>query len=555
MSSRPENSTSSLFERNAKRGVALTKRARSQEAIERESKKARADPAQVFGDHKDKKKRNRRKKRKVSVVGGDTSREELPDLNPDADDEETPGPSSPLVLGPSGPESAEVGAVMDTATERPEFVQGSSSSSGTMPSLPTSPMPTSEVKQGEHPIKQVEANNESQLSEALATSKETLRKHDSFLTAIIPSLTCQICLDLMHAPFSLSPCGHVSCHSCLVSWFTAPPAGDGPARNPLYHKKTCPQCRALVKEPPGVAWNVKDMVAALVRSGLPHDFPLPEPGPPSAEDEDPWAGIFPKPFVPVPHAARPFGEPMEQFGLLDEEDGCYRCLDCMHEIVQGECVSCERIYPGFADIGAHILDDTDDDDEHADNVGFLRNLGRELARFAAFSSDEEDAFYDAGSDDGYGGSFIDDGEGHAEVIEISSDEDEEGEARPEGARRGRRGAPIILSDEEEEDEPPQASIEVIASDEDEDEPREYSDAPEYEDDGAIPGPPRHLRHLLEEHEDDSLDVDEDEEDEGHVPHHLADRPQLFRYDALDEEDSGDNGDNGDHTPSESEGEW
>jgi len=92
---------------------------------------------------------------------------------------------------------------------------------------------------------------------------------------------------------------------------------------------------------------------------------------------DPWKNIFPNeggagrrrfPWffpgadidddddIPIADIA-PRGEDV---GMLDLEDGgIYRCLDCMHEIWDGICTSCGRVYPGHRP----DVDDGHDDDE------------------------------------------------------------------------------------------------------------------------------------------------------------------------------------------------
>jgi hypothetical protein len=45
-------------------------------------------------------------------------------------------------------------------------------------------------------------------------------------------------------------------------------------------------------------------------------------------------------------------------GMYDAEDGgIYRCLDCMHEIWDGVCSSCGRVYSGHEDYGDNVSDE------------------------------------------------------------------------------------------------------------------------------------------------------------------------------------------------------
>ena len=134
-------------------------------------------------------------------------------------------------------------------------------------------------------------SSKSAATSTTSMSDAALAAHRSLLSTLLPSLTCQVCLLLMDHPYALAPCGHVVCHSCLVSWFTAepgrpdlaapapipvpapvnvpiavppnaprlppaplrylgapppPPAGH----NHLHKRKTCPHCRAVGRTRP-----------------------------------------------------------------------------------------------------------------------------------------------------------------------------------------------------------------------------------------------------------------------------------------------------------------
>jgi hypothetical protein len=125
-------------------------------------------------------------------------------------------------------------------------------------------------------------------------------------------------------------------------------------------------------------WGVKSIVNNFSKSGLLQGTFLPadESGPNANENADPWDGIFRK-IGQFGH-----GFDVERLGMLDdgigagflddEDGGVYRCYDCMHEIWDGICSSCGRVY--------HNIDEEDEDFD----------LGHELG------SDDEDDFDDDG---------------------------------------------------------------------------------------------------------------------------------------------------------------
>lgn len=204
------------------------------------------------------------------------------------------------------------------------------------------------------PDQVVPEDNISRLTKELSEKGELLAAHQSVLNNISQALTCQICLDVMYKPYALAPCGHVACYDCLVQWFNAPPADNRPAVPAIVRKKTCPHCRAIVRDRPAEIWTIKNLAQLIGKSGLvnlpPHLEAQANVDRPA--DADPWDGIFRKSvhgFLPWLLADDADAEPRrgEDVGMLDLEDGgIYRCLDCMHEIWDGVCTSCGRRYPG-----------------------------------------------------------------------------------------------------------------------------------------------------------------------------------------------------------------
>lgn len=326
----------------------------------------------------------------------------------------------------------------------------------------------------------------------------------------------------------------------------APPPRVPPARAALRKKKTCPHCRAVVHDRPIEVWSLKEMVLSVAKSGLadPESVPLElRPSTSTAPtavhapgvSDDPWHGIF-APIGKAHAVFDPYDDDYDDYddmpldwlefapglgdagrmGIRDDEDGgVYRCVGCMHEIWDGECTHCGRLYPGHrghrhgsappgygrddddedggvdeaaleavaaAQLAAAALDfeefgDSDDsEDLHRrleDVYGVVgayveaaqARLQYAEARYAGAHADEAEDDLDDDEDDEYGGSFIDDGSDD-EVVElpapygrraapivISDDEEVEVVAPPAPLRRGpRRGVTRVVSEDEDEDE-------------------------------------------------------------------------------------------------------
>ncbi|KAJ7704403.1 hypothetical protein B0H17DRAFT_1193649 [Mycena rosella] len=432
------------------------------------------------GKDKDKKKRKKKKKKKTPIVVP----LELPTANANA------APDA-FLLSPAPTPS---GSSMNSKGKRK-----------------ATPEPPQDKLGGEQAVAPKELEPESpsdtiaRLTQELGAQSLLLKKHETTLTQFNQSLTCQVCLDLLHKPYALAPCGHIACYNCLVAWFTSEP--DEP-RFGAPRKKTCPHCRATVKERPVEVWNVKDMVAGLLRSGLVRGLsagppPPPElPGTPQVADApaDPWHNIF-----RYPHQHPRFhlpgldgGEPpsVEDMGMLDTEDGgVYRCLDCMHEIWDGVCTSCHRVYPGHTEhfdnpLGAMFGDSDDSDDDGGPEfwplpIGYgAMGMGPlplplpfEGAWWNGEDSDDEsrvdpeDEIEDGDVDD----SFIDD-----RIIEINDSDSERGSSLPPPrlpppGRRGSRRVTLVSSDDEEEAPrrrraPSEDGVIVVSDDDDADIP-------------------------------------------------------------------------------------
>ncbi|KII91714.1 hypothetical protein PLICRDRAFT_38539 [Plicaturopsis crispa FD-325 SS-3] len=257
-------------------------------------------------------------------------------------------------------------SLVGSATSTSTTLSSSSSSPKVSRSMSHPPPPSSSDKGKSKEIAIAPATETheaiiARLTQELADKTEKLTRHENVVAQMQQAFTCQICTELIRKPYALTPCGHVACYGCLVSWFKAPPAEGNNAAPPIIRKKTCPHCRAVVTERPVEVWVVKSAVGVLANSGLLHvDDSLPPAHDGVEMPADPWAGIFRKPrqihahpfpfdgfelpehFAPPP----PGGEQGQNMGMHDVEDGVWRCLDCLHELWDGVCSSCGRVYPG-----------------------------------------------------------------------------------------------------------------------------------------------------------------------------------------------------------------
>ena len=194
------------------------------------------------------------------------------------------------------------------------------------------------------------------LSQKLDVQTTKLALHSALITSFKDSLTCQICVDLMYKPFTLAPCGHIACYSCLVGWFKSNVPEDEFGPESVHRKKTCPHCRSTIRDRPIENFVIKEMVHSLVNSGVLEDVPgdLSSMDAVPAAPVDPWAGIFHKHPVrennfdglPFPIFDEDDDHDLEEgdLAIYDDEDDVYRCRGCMNEVVDGFCTLCEREY-------------------------------------------------------------------------------------------------------------------------------------------------------------------------------------------------------------------
>ena len=204
------------------------------------------------------------------------------------------------------------------------------------------PLPETPATNGRE--QQLQAEIE-QLRSQLKQKDQVISRHENTLEVVQNSMNCPVCLDPLWKPFVVVPCGHIACQSCLINWFTSPPPdpnGAAPAPLPPHRqkqkRKTCPHCRGVVRSRPVEVYGLGPVVATLVGQ------PAPASPPKANAPNDPWENMFPPPSV----------GPMR-----DEEDGgIMRCPACLHELWDGECTHCGRVFSDGTGDSAFGSDDS-----------------------------------------------------------------------------------------------------------------------------------------------------------------------------------------------------
>ncbi|KAG2159414.1 uncharacterized protein EDB93DRAFT_287119 [Suillus bovinus] len=483
------------------------------EAVPSNSKRLRVDRSPETSTRRDTKKRKKRRKKEPVVIRLDHHHMQSNSSQP----HRPPVSCNEIIrftsTSPSGSKSRVLSDPLRHESDNeknPEVKLESTAPKGSASSETTN---LSDTKQSSHvnsqrPPDLTPEDRISQLTKELTEKGELLAAHQSVLNNVCQTLTCQICLDVMYKPYALAPCGHVACYDCLVQWFNAPPADNRPAPPAIVRKKTCPHCRAVVRDRPAEIWTIKNLAHLVGKSGLTN---VPQHLEAQANvdrpaDTDPWDGIFRKSvhnLLPWFLADEADAEPRrgEDVGMLDTEDGgIYRCLDCMHEIWDGVCTSCGRRYLGHQgvedwsddelglDIGAGVEEfDPEDDpgwmgleegegDDEDDGLAFGDSYpGWPVFRWRfGFDEEDEDEDDDDEGDDeaAYESDFIDDEHDTglppspiqqlAHIHELTDDSDNEDhgshvdadllseEDEPSLASRLGRIAPIVVSSDEDE---------------------------------------------------------------------------------------------------------
>lgn len=233
-------------------------------------------------------------------------------------------------------------------------------------------------------------------------------------------------------------------------WFSQPAEGEQELEMPLLaptkKKKTCPTCRTEVHSRPVVAYLIKSALQTVLPCLDPSTYDKVAP-PSSTTPDDPWKGIFPDELGP--NAARHRDNIREAHPevIIDEEDGGVpRCPVCLHEIFDGVCSGCSRLYDGVSD------DDDNDDINSNDGGRFWQRLYLSETAVAenppAWIYTDDDHSED---NEPYESSFIDDDGDANPALGRSSEvhlDNTHSPVRPTRRSRTVRGARHIPSDEE-----------------------------------------------------------------------------------------------------------
>ncbi|GIZ49147.1 hypothetical protein CKM354_001218300 [Cercospora kikuchii] len=308
--------------------------------------------------------------------------------------------------------------------------------------------------------------------------EQSLRALHTDMEAMRQLITCKMCYRFLYEPYGLT-CGHTYCYSCLSQWMAT--------------ARTCPDCRARVKEEPRPTWVIREMVRVFVgKSELLPDGETTEEHEKMAREE---AEIVAKDKANT--NVETGGLFRGHFGrgtrlnpltaVRDYADNVWRCPDCHSEVEGRRCTGCRapvRI-DADSDEDSTMTDDDELDGSLADmdhdadvDLGLDGHVFFGSEGFGEGSSDIHDGLdhYDEArlhyitdlqdhphvhrlldsedSEDSEGGSdmegFIDDDVQFEEdaTVDETEDEAESTPARPTASQQRRRP---ILSDSDDDD--------------------------------------------------------------------------------------------------------
>ncbi|KAF1920151.1 hypothetical protein BDU57DRAFT_560975 [Ampelomyces quisqualis] len=359
-------------------------------------------------------------------------------------------------------------------------------------------------------------------------SEEQLKTLRSDLDSLRCHLTCKICDRLLYQPYTIA-CGHTYCYTCLCTWFASNKS-----------RKTCPDCRVVVKELPAPAYVIRDMTVVFISrlELLPAGETLEEHKKWQKEEADAvqqdrdnkdsrTGGLFKGCFNTHPLHGR--GPSLQV--LRDQEDGVDRCPVCTWELEDGGCQQCGLIFDesgevswgdsftGFSDMDEMSEHDTEDLDAEMDMEDidyenwedYLPDQGSFMMRrfleagippqAAAFARRRPMTHSEAGSQRSYSQSIVSDMYGDG--MDTVEEEDEEGLDEEEDSE---------MNDFIDDDEHPEGSTSPSAA-------------------SSTPGPPTRppnnqarpqgrVRRIVESETSSTIssvtEEDEDDEDEGPI---------------------------------------
>ncbi|PVI00284.1 hypothetical protein DM02DRAFT_655611 [Periconia macrospinosa] len=170
-------------------------------------------------------------------------------------------------------------------------------------------------------------------------SEEQLKVLKSDFDGLRSHLTCKICDRLLYQPYTIA-CGHTYCYSCLCTWFVNNKS-----------RKTCPDCRTAVTNPPAPAYIIRDMTSMFIARAelLPagetveqHKAWSQEEADAVQQDKDNTdrrnGGLFKACF----RSQLPLGPPLH--AIRDQDDGVDRCPVCSWELEDSECIQCGLLF-------------------------------------------------------------------------------------------------------------------------------------------------------------------------------------------------------------------
>ncbi|KAF2725594.1 hypothetical protein K431DRAFT_280953 [Polychaeton citri CBS 116435] len=346
-----------------------------------------------------------------------------------------------------------------------------------------------------------------QLQHPSSHESKSLSTFTSSLATMRALITCKICDRLLYEPYVLA-CGHTYCYSCLSEWLSQPAQGRTGT------KRSCPDCRAEVKQQPAPNFVVREMTSTFFsRQELlslegsdetkeQHEQWAREEGEIIAKDREKgmlFKGIFSR------------RRRLPRLPIVDPEDGVERCPDCHWELEDGFCNHCglpiddllayedselggfepaEEDWYGHDDFSIDFNENPLERSPGAPGEMVRELFGRRTRRPPLFvsvdTSDDEDDEDDEGEEeDPTMDGFVQDDrisyESGSDGNGLPSDED----SYSSSPRRVRRRPPIVIDDEDED---------------------------ESDNDGTAPPVPRNTVVIDESSDEDSSDEDEDEDE-------------------------------------------